>query len=263
MPSFWHTSPSSSTSTTKDLLAQYSPTSSTSSFSQCNAVNRGQSSDPFSTKRSNSQARITSPLMSPRQVLSPSSSKILYPSQSLSLIGGGNTSLLSRYMPRQTSLDSSYNSNMSNLSTLPNTDHEKEIGRTQNYEMNPELYKNKIPHELNFVTLRKPNRRSANLNNDAKGYSNENSQQPPSQATEKQENYYPLYTQMSGSSSTSTISNLIENENPATTRLDYRIRKENGSSELKNEPSARYTSSRASICSTLEDNDDNNKIQDG
>ena len=257
MPSFWNASSSEVDSSEKDITGQFlSPTSSnTSLFRRDNSIGPRKISNSYETKRSTSQAGIIDALMSPRQVLSPSSSKIIHPSQSASTVGVYSSRVPSRYVQRQVSLDnSSSDSTAANEFTpFPINDHRSSIDhRNSIYEMNNDSFGTKLPQELNFVTLRRPYKRydTSRPNKDEAVVN--------SISTETQINHFPLTRQMSGSSSTSTLGggNILENDAPTRIGLDYSVLKEKCNNGRNNKSLIKSGSSYSSICSTLGENEE-------
>ena len=256
MPSFWNASSSEVDSSEKDITGQFlSPTSSnTSLFRRDNSIGPRKLSNSYETKRSTSQAGIIDALMSPRQVLSPSSSKIIYPSQSASTVGVYNRRVPSRYVQRQVSLDnSSLDSTANEFTPFPINDHRSSIDhRNSIYEMNNDSFGTKLPQELNFVTLRRPYKRydTSRPNKDEAVVN--------SISTETQVNHFPLTRQMSGSSSTSTLGggNILENDAPTRIGLDYSVLKEKCNNGRNNKSLIKSGSSYSSICSTLGENEE-------
>ena len=246
MPSFWNTPPSSSTSATQDFSDPSSPTSSTVSPYRNHTFDKF--SDNGETRRSQSQAGIMEALMSPRQVLSPSSSKIIHPSQSSNFIGGTPSGYASRYLPRQISLDNSQN-----------FIHENRIpfSRTLSNETDNDLFNNNIPHELNFVTLRRPSKRLGKNQPTKDRNGSEDENQDLRQLAEGQANHFPLRRQTSGSYSTSTLDNLNENEIPLRSGLDHSMLKEKSINGRQNRSLHKNGSNYNSFCSTLGENDEN------
>ena len=263
MPSFWNASSSEVDSSEKDFSGQFlSPTSSnTLLFRRDNSTGPRKISNSYETKRSTSQAGIIDALMSPRQVLSPSSSKIIHPSQSASTVGVYSRRVPSRYVQRQVSLDnSSSDSTAANEFTpFPINDHRSSIDhRNSIYEMNNDSFGTKLPQELSFVTLRRPYKRydTSRPNKDEAVVNSISKNCGP--ITDTQVNHFPLTRQMSGSSSTSTIGggNILEND--ATTRigLDYSVLKEKCNNGRNNKSLIKSGSSYSSICSTLGENEE-------
>ena len=246
MPTFWNTPPSSSTSAAQDFPDQFSPTS--SNATPFKKYTFDQFSDSGATRRSQSQVGMMEALMSPRQVLSPSSSKIIHPSQSASLVGAVPSGYASRYLPRQISLDNSKNHNHENRIPL------RKISAN---ESDTQLFENQIPHELNFVTLRRPPKRLGRVQTDKDNVKNESENQSLRQSIERQSNHIPLRRQTSGSSSTCNLGNFNENETPVRIGLDYNMLKDRSTNGRKNTPLVKNGSNHSSFCSTLEDNDEN------
>jgi len=246
MPTFWNTPPSSSTSAAQDFSDQFSPTSSNASPFRKNTFD--QLSDSRDTRRSQSQVGMMEALMSPRQVLSPSSSKIIHPSQSASLVREVPSGYASRYLPRQISLDNSINHN-----------HEDRIPlrKISANESNTQSFENKIPHELNFVTLRRPPKRLDRVQPEKDDVNGISENQILRQSMERQSNHIPVRRQMSGSSSTSTLVNVNENETPVRIGLDYNILKDTSTNGRKNTPLVKNGSNHSSFGSTFGDNDEN------
>ena len=262
MPSFWNASSSEVDSSEKDITGQFlSPTSSnTSLFRRDNSIGPRKISNSYETKRSTSQAGIIDALMSPRQVLSPSSSKIIYPSQSASTVGVYNRRVPSRYVQRQVSLDnSSLDSTANEFTPFPINDHRSSIDhRNSIYEMNNDSFGTKLPQELNFVTLRRPYKRydTSRPNKDEAVVNSISENCGPS--TETQVYHFPLTRQMSGSSSTSTLGggNILENDAPTRIGLDYSVLKEKCNNGRNNKSLIKNGSSYSSICSTLGENEE-------
>lgn len=252
MPSFWNTSPSSSNYASQDFSDTFSPASSNASLFRRNAS--GQFSDSCDPKRRNSQAGMTDALISPRHILSPSSSTILQPSQSASIVGGNDKRSTLRYVPRQTSLDSSYTSTANNLSPFSNNDRNIPMNRNPSYEMTIDSFDGNIPQELSYVTLRRPRKKP---DFESSGLGNTIIRQSSNQSIEGPKTHFPLKRQMSGSSSTSTIGNLIENDIPVRSGLEYGILKDKCNNGRQNVSSVKNGSSYSSICSTLGENDEN------
>ena len=255
MPSFWDTSPSSSNYASQDFTDQFSPTSSSSSLFKRNAATKGQLTDSCDSKRRNSQARIMDALMSPRHFLSPSSSTIIQPSDFSNTVGGKDKRSTPRYIPRQISLDSSHNPNFNNSSS---NDHRNiQLNRTPSYEMTIESFECNLPQELNYVTLRRPRKTMDRIKVETKDVDNEKTKQSSSLSIEGSKNPFPLKKQKSGSSSSSTIGNLAENDIPARSGLEYSILKDKRNTERPNTALVKNGSSHSSLCSTLEETDEN------
>jgi len=207
-----------------------------------------QFSDFGDTRRSQSQVGMMEALMSPRQVLSPSSSKIIHPSQSASLVREAPSGYASRYLPRQISLDNSQNHNHEN---------QIQLRKFSANESDIQSLENKIPHELNFVTLRRPPKRLGRAQPEKDNVYDKNENQSLWQSIERQNNHIPMRRQMSGSSSASTLVNVNENETPVRIGLDYNMLKERSTNGRKNTPLVKNGSNHSSFCSTLGDNDEN------
>jgi len=246
MPSFWNTPSSSSTSATHDFTDQFSPTSSNASPFRQSTIEK--LSDLGETRRSQSQAGMIEALMSPRQVLSPSSSKIIHPSQSASFVGGVPPGYASRYLPRQISLDNSQSYNHENK--IP-------LNKITTNEIDHNILENNIPHELNFVTLRRPPKRLDKIKSGKEKTNNELENQFLRQSIERQDNHFPLRRQTSGSSSTSTQGNLNENETPVRSGLDHNILKDKSMNGRQNRYLNKNGSNYSSFCSTFGENEEN------
>jgi len=187
-------------------------------------------------------------LMSPRQVLSPSSSKIIHPSQSVSLVGVIPPGYASRYLPRQISLDNSQNYNHDNR--IP-------VNKITTNETDNDLFENNIPHELNFVTLRRPPKRVGNIQSDTERLNKESENRYLRQSSERQGNYFPLRRQTSGSSSTSIQGSLNENETPLRSGLDHNILIDKSMNGRQSKNLNKNGSNYSSFCSTFGENDEN------
>lgn len=226
MPTFWHTTPSSENSATQDFSEQFSPASSSNSLYRKNTICPRKFKETYDAKRSNSQAGIIEALMSPRQVLSPSSSIIIQPSQSASIVGGSSKEQFPRYFPRQVSLDNSYNSNTATQASLPIPSNDGyrtiKLHKTSSYDMKNDPYEGKLSQDLTYAT--KPQNR---LKTAQHFDGNKEKQKKASrQSVERQTNHFQPDRQISESSSASTIGNFSENEIPLRSGLDYSVLKE-------------------------------------
>ena len=262
MPSFWHNSPSSSTSTTQDFSDQFSPTSSSTSLYRKNTMVPRKFTETFDAKRSNSQAGIMEALMSPRQVLSPSSSIIIQPSQSASIVGGSTKEIFSKYFPRQVSLDNSYNFSTATQATpaFPSSDVYRKIplNKTSSYDVNNDSYEGKLSPDFNYA--RKPHKRLDTVQHfDG---NKENRKKASHQSVEGQTNHFQPEKQMSESSSASTIGNVAENEIPLRSGLDFSLLKEKRINGKPDKSLVNNGSSYSSLSTTAGKNAENGKSED-
>lgn len=255
---------SSSTSAEKKLSDQCSPTS---PFVEYNATDAPNISNPYGTKRSYSQTKVITAPLSPRswQALSPSASSTIQPSYSANVVGGTAVNRpASRYMPRQTSLDNPSCYTGTDLSIFANNDGGSQT--SDRFRQTMERNGNNFPPELSYATLRRPciqnDKRYAlgNLNFYLDG--NDNSNSFSRQSVERHVNRYPLSRQPSDCSSTSTVGTLNEGECNIKSGVSYNMLRDNRTSGLPTKASSKLESSYSSICSTLGDNDENNKVQD-
>ena len=259
IPTFWDTPPSSSTSATHDFSEQFSPTSSSTSLYRKYTMGPRKLTESFDAKRSNSQTGMMEALMSPRQVLSPSSSKIIHPSQSASTVGGSTKEFFSRYFPRQVSLDNSYNFSTATQAS-PSSDGYRKIplNKTPSYDMKKESHEGKLSKDFNYVT--KPQKRL-----DTVQHFDGNEQKrkkTSSQPVERQTNHFQPERQMSESSLASTIGNFAENEIPLRSGLDYTMLKEKRINGKSDKSLVNNGSSYSSVSTTTGKNAENGKSED-
>ena len=234
MPSFRDTTSPSSTpqippQTTSTLFAAktlsdhipYSPSSSSGAI--------GGYDDRYgkigNTKRSYSQTRINTPSSPsatssthPGHIISPSSSKIIRPSQSASIVSAENGGIfVSRFLPpsRQASIDSSYNFNDDILRHTNDEifgNHARDQ-RASNFASALSGDGSYGP-DLSYVTLRRrqPNKRNSSyinkeeqLNNEIATKSNNTALSYPSIERQMSNPMFPLTRQYSGTASSSSI----------------------------------------------------------
>ena len=111
--------------------------------------------------------------------------------------------------------------------------------------------------ELNFVTLRRPAKRLGKNQPTKDRNGSEDENQNLRQSKETQANHFPLRRQTSGSSSSTTLGKLNENETPLRSGLDHNMLKDKSINGRQNRSLHINGSNYSSFCSALGENDEN------